>query len=477
MSASTLPAALALSFLAWGPVQPPPGEPYTLRTANGMEPSTRYRIDVPEDHAKPDGARITLAVVRLPATGTVSRLPVMYLAGGPGDSAIGAAQVPDAEAVFDRIRRSSDVLLLDQRGTGQSVPRLTCPATRALATGVFLSESSMRSAVEPTLRDCTALFRGRGIDLAAYNTEQSADDVAAVARALGIARLGLFGFSYGTHLAAAVVRRHPDLVDRVVFAGFEGPDDSEKFPEVYDRQVAAVSALAAAQPDVAAVMPDFEATLKMVLKRADAKPFEVSVPGAGGEDVTLPIGRDGLLYLLRRDIGDSNDLPNFPLMIWQLSRGDTALLTRYAARRYQQLGRGMSVMSVAMDCASGASADRRAAIARQIPASIFGVMTNPLSDLCDVVGVPVLPDSFRAPVITSVPALFVSGTLDSNTPPEQVERERPGFARSAHLIVTDAGHESTLIPAVADAIEGFFRGDAVESRTIAGPPLRFVGIR
>jgi len=134
-------------------------------------------------------------------------------------------------------------------------------------------------------------------------------------------------------------------------------------------------------------------------------------------------------------------------------------------------------MSMAMDCASGASVRRRAEVAAQLPSSIFGVMTNPLSGQCDVLGVPALSDAYRLPIATRVPALFVSGTLDSNTPPEQVERARPGFANSTHLIVERAGHESTLIPEVTEAIAGFFHGDAVISRTIKGPVWRFEALR
>ncbi|MEO6236035.1 MAG: alpha/beta fold hydrolase [Vicinamibacterales bacterium] len=452
------------------------GEPYSLRTPKGTEPATLHRVEVAENRARPEGNRVTLAVVRLPATAPASRPPVIYLAGGPGQSGIAAAQIADTYETLQRIRRTADVLLLDQRGTGQSVPRVSCRSTQALAPDVFVSGAAMQRALEPSLRDCLETWRARGVDLASYNTEASADDVADVAKALKIPRLALFGFSYGTHLAASIVRRHPDLVDRVVFAGFEGPDDNEKYPAVYDRQVAKISALAAAQSDVAAVMPDFTAALTSVLARADREPFAITVH-AGGSPLSLPIGKEGLLYLLRRDIGDTNDLPLLPKMIWQLSRNETALLARYAQRRYQQLGTGVSLMSIAMDCASAASVRRRAEIAAQLPTSILGVMTNPLPGLCDVVGVPALSDAYRLPITTRVPALFVSGTLDSNTPPEQVDRARPGFAVSTHLIVEHAGHESTLVPEVADAIAAFLRGDVITSRTIKGPAWRFEPLR
>ena len=174
------------------------GEPYTLRTSKGTEPSTLHRIEVAENRAKPKGARITLAVVRLAATAPTSRPPVIYLAGGPGQSGIAAAQISDTYDILERIRRTADVLLLDQRGTGQSVPRLSCPSTHALPADVFASSAAMQRALEPTLRDCLQSWRARGADLAAYNTEASADDVADVAKALNIARLSVFGFSYGT---------------------------------------------------------------------------------------------------------------------------------------------------------------------------------------------------------------------------------------------------------------------------------------
>ena len=449
--------------------------PYTLRTAKGAEAVTLHRVEVPEHRGRPGGARITLAVARWPAIGAATRPPVVYLAGGPGQSGISAAQIADTYDVLQAIRRTSDVLLLDQRGTGQSVPRLVCPPAAAVPATIFTSAAAMQRALEPALRDCAATWKQRGVDLAAYNTEQSADDVADVAKALNIPRLSLFGFSYGTHLAAAVVRRHPDLVDRVVFAGYEGPDDSVKYPAVYDRQVEKIAALVAKQPDIAAAMPDFTGALKAVLARAERDPFEVMVK-AGADPVQLVIGREGLLYLLRRDVGDTNDLPVFPRLISELARGETTLLAQYAQRRFQQFGNGVALMGQAMDCASGASATRKAAVAAQIPGSIFGVMTNPMPDLCGVLGVPELPDSFRAPIASRVPALFISGTLDSNTPPEQAEGARAGFPQSAHLIVEHAGHESTLTAEVAAAVAAFLRGEAVASGTIPGPPLRFASL-
>ena len=86
-------------------------------------------------------------------------------------------------------------------------------------------------------------LRAKGIDLAAYNTEASADDLEDLRIALGVPKISLFGFSYGTHLGLAAIRRHPSSIDRVILAGTEGPDDSQKYPHTFDLQLARLAQL------------------------------------------------------------------------------------------------------------------------------------------------------------------------------------------------------------------------------------------
>ena len=85
-----------------------------------------------------------------------------------------------------------------------------------------------------------------------------------------------------------------------------------------------------------------------------------------------------------------------------------------------------------------------------------------------------LADDFRAPVTSTVPTLFISGTLDSNTPPAQADAVATGFANAAHIVVENAGHESTFQPiAVREAVQAFLEGKAVKSSTVAAPAIRF----
>src|SRR6202789_4710685 len=81
-------------------------------------------LQVPEDRARPDGATIDLSVAVVPALNRqAAAAPVFLLAGGPGQGA--TAMYASLAAAFARVNRNHDIVLVDQRGTGNSAP-LSC---------------------------------------------------------------------------------------------------------------------------------------------------------------------------------------------------------------------------------------------------------------------------------------------------------------------------------------------------------------
>jgi pimeloyl-ACP methyl ester carboxylesterase len=100
----------------------------TLRTCTLGGGSVEARCGtyrVPENRAVPGGRTITLRVAVLPAAhGASSPDPLVYLAGGPGGSAI--ADAAGVRQIFGGLNESRDIVLVDQRGTGSS-HRLECP--------------------------------------------------------------------------------------------------------------------------------------------------------------------------------------------------------------------------------------------------------------------------------------------------------------------------------------------------------------
>lgn len=453
-------------------------EPFTVRVAGAEHVVERGRFSVPENRAAASSPRIQLTWVRLPSRAAAPGPPIVYLDGGPGGSGIGLLQVPEYWGLFDRLREVADVVVLAQRGTSPSVPYPACPVASPPPAELFADRAAAVGWMGANVSACAAEWRGRGVDPAAYHTESAADDVEALRQALGAERMSLLGFSYGTHLAMAVLRRHGEHVHRVVLAGTEGPDNTLKLPGTLDAQLAEISRRVATDSAVGAALPDLAGSLRRVADRLEREPVRLAIGGSGAGAREIVVGRSGLLYLVARDLGDTNDLPALPALVHSMEAGDYTLLRAVAERRFGQAARGVALMPVMTDCASGASAERRARIRREEETSFFGAAANfPFPDLCAAVGEPDLGDAFRAPLRTAVPTLFVSGELDSQTPPWQAEEVARGFSSAVHLVVGNAGHESTLPePAVQEVIAAFLAGEDVRGRTAALPPLRFLPV-
>ena len=127
----------------------------------------------------------------------------------------------------------------------------------------------------------------------------------------------------------------------------------------------------------------------------------------------------------------------------------------------------------------GVNPQRLARIRRKIPGYVLGEMTNFLMDPAyrAPLGIGDLGEGFRVPIHGDVKTLFLSGTLDSNTPPYQAEQVRWGFTRGTHLRVENAGHEDILPhPGAAQAIVDFLAGKDVADRSLMLPVPRFVAI-
>ena len=84
-------------------------------------------------------------------------------------------------------------------------------------------------------------------------------------------------------------------------------------------------------------------------------------------------------------------------------------------------------------------------------------MDFPRPALCDVPGLPRLPDDFRAPITSDVRALLVSGTFDGRTPPPNAEVVARGLPDARLLVIDGASHGLFGERAVLEAMLAFFR--------------------
>ncbi len=254
-------------------------KPYTFENDKKEKVDAEFgTLFVPENRSNPESNLIELAFVRFKSTAKNPGPPIVYLAGGPGGSGIGAATRLSLSFVHgvardrrrDRVRSTRNRLLQTQ----SRLPRSPRAASRRCRRRV---KQRSKSCVRMR-RSCASYWRNiQRVDLTGYNTNESADDLEDLRKALGANQISLWSISYGTHLAFATMRRHPKSIHRAILAGTEGPDHTYKLPSNIQKHLEDLAAVIKADPEIGKEIPDFLGLMKSVFDRLDAKPETVEI--------------------------------------------------------------------------------------------------------------------------------------------------------------------------------------------------------
>ncbi len=455
-------------------------KPYTFENAAREKTEAEFgTLLVPEKRSDPHSNLIELAFVRFKSTAKSPGAPIVYLAGGPGGSGIGAAS-GSRFPLFMALREIGDVIAFDQRGTGYSKPNLGCADRLSMPLDVGPSKAAALKAIQESSANCARFWRElQRVDLTGYNTNESADDLEDLREALGVKKISLWAISYGTHLALATIRRHPQSIHRAILAGTEGPDHTYKLPSNVQKHLEDVAAAVKADPELSKDIPDLLGLMKSVFDRLESEPAKVEITDPRTKQkVTVIVNKFVMQYIAANNIG-TNVLAVYPALFYRASQGD---LTD-AAQGWLNISRdGIgNAMSYMMDCASGMTAARRDQIQREAKGTLLEDISNfPFPDVCQEWKAPDLGDTFRAVVRSDVPVLFISGTLDGRTPISNAEEYRAGFSNSTHIIIENAVHSDPLFlssPKIKEGMLEFLKGQPVTATRIVAPPLKFAPLR
>lgn len=427
----------------------------TVRSDGGMTEGTfdvsgvslsvdEGRMVVPANRGTQPSGTLTLRFVRFRSTADVPGAPIVFLAGGPGDAGTRVLRgIP--LGYLRELRQIADVIAFDQRGTGGSEPlNPYCPPGEDLPRDRPADPRLILESLERRVASCLEVAARQGVDVKGLTTEESADDLEALRQVLGAERLTLLAGSYGTHLALAFARRHRTSVDRMALLGVEGPDDTFKLPSRIDEVMARVAE--AKRPSL------LDETLVLRARLAQ-EPTRFTFPT--GQVISL--GEWDLQRFIAESLGTIRQIDAMVGAIPGMLEGDFTALARWAVG--YRSPKPLSLMNLAMDCASYASPERLARIRLEAEAALLGnAMDFPLPELCDVPGLPRLPASFRAPLASDVPALLVSGTLDGRTPVRNAADLARALPNGRLLTVDGASHglfgEERVMREVVDFLRG-----------------------
>lgn len=396
-------------------------------------------IQRPLDPAKPDGMHIGVHYLVVPAMARNKQPdPVLMLAGGPGQSAIGVAA-----AVLPRLTRLNyrrDLVFIDQRGTGKSAP-LQCEDDSKLPVAQALDPVAQASRLDQCR---TALMRLPYGDLRFYTTTIAMQDFEAVRQQLGAPQWNLIGASYGTRAALEYLRQYPEKVRRAVLDGVAPPDMVLPASFSTDGQTALDASLLACEqePVCAAQYPQLRQQWAALLQ---GLPRMVSVnhPVTGlPERFTLT--RELLLRSVRTPLYVPALTAALPAAIDAASQGRfeglLGLGSTMATRKGMRVSMGMHFSVVCAEDVPrlAASGDKPGADFGNADASFY-------SEACKNWPRGAVPTEFYTVPATHSPVLVLSGGADPATPPRHGQRVAQALGVQdkslvQHIVVPQAGH-------------------------------------
>ncbi len=180
---------------------------------------------VPYDYGKPNGKQFTLALQKLPASGT--KIGTLFTnPGGPGVPGRNSWITP---ATSQSLSESFDLVGFDPRGVGETRPAFDCesaigeqPSNTPNVNWPGLSAAS----VPEIARANRACQRKSAGFIAHVGTNNVVRDLDAMRAAVGDAKLNYLGMSYGTRIGYTYAYRYPKKVRAIILDGPVTPNGS-----------------------------------------------------------------------------------------------------------------------------------------------------------------------------------------------------------------------------------------------------------
>ncbi|MDO6444571.1 alpha/beta hydrolase [Colwellia sp. 1_MG-2023] len=406
------------------------------------------KLLVPENYAKPDGEKITINFAVLPAIDkSQNKEPLMFLAGGPGQAAVSLAG--GLYKAFNEVRKSRALILVDQRGTGESHP-LQCDDN--IEQDVYSSIPEDFTAQD--VKDCLATFTG---DLSQYNSENAIRDFDAVRAALNHDKIAIYGGSYGTRAGLVYMRLFPESLSSVVLDSV-GPIEVPigLFGKSAERSFSMLLENCQKEASCQQAYPNLANEFKQVIATLDETPVSINIPHPRlGTQTPLVVNKSKFISAIFMQLYSIEGRSLVPLIIHQASLGNFSPFVGLTAM--SEGGMGMYVgLTFNIVC----NEDMPKVTQEMIKADSDNNFNGNLSHVAWQTACPLWPqyrpsEDFYNPVTADIPTLIISGELDPVTPPSNGEYSNKTLPNSKHIIMKHSSHTPAVSGCAINVINEF----------------------
>ena len=440
---SSVPVAAGPTYDPRSTTDPGPIPRLTQTDCRFAAPSWRtiecHDLHVLQDRDDPSLGTIRLHLARFASSAAQPRPePVLFLTGGPG----GTALLDFEDYTFFPFLQQHDLIVLDQRGTGRSLPSLDCPEFDGTGPADVWSLFDSMAGV----RSCRDRLVDGGVSLASYSSAESAADVAELRVAMDIDEWDLYGISYGTRLALTVMRDHPEGIRSVVLDA-PYPLQADLYSQGARNAQRAFDLLfdaCEAQVDCQEAHQGLEDRFYDHVRHLDVLPFTLDSDDGSSWDVD---GRTLIEYLFDQ-LYVTPAIPTLPQTIDGFIHGRYDPLVPWLEVEASGLPAGGQDFAegqyLSVQCAEELAffdPDAWDAATTGLTAEVIDAFEpSGLQAECRAWDVPPAAPIEDQPVVSDIPTLLLSGELDPVTAPAWADDAATSLSRSTVLHVPRSGH-------------------------------------
>jgi len=402
-------------------------------------------LHVYENRPSASGRTIPIRFVVIPAlVSQPARDPVVWFAGGPGDSAV--SDISNELPLLSEFNSQHDIVFIEQRGTG-GPSALSCPAFPSLK-----DKSLLRSAVQRCLHQLPG-------DLRYYTTEMFVDDVAQVLRSLHYPKADLVGISYGAAAEQAFALRHPDQVRTMTLLSGSPVNLPvyEYFPENAQAALDHLIGRCEVDPACGSAFPHLEADWTALWSSIRTAPWTVPADRSPTHR-PIKLTSDTLANLVHQLLMSARTAAQVPVLIHSLEgttdhavalAGVSKALTAAGESIQALLGGAPSVISYPIRCDESWGRSDPTTLSNQQSSFEYRVdveVAQWWQYFCTL-----LPRSQAAighipSTPSQLPMLAFNGNEDPQEPPANMGTARQFWPNSLELTVPSQGHDVDFIP-------------------------------
>jgi pimeloyl-ACP methyl ester carboxylesterase len=390
------------------------------------------KMSVPENPKQPDGKQIDIHFAILPAIkNTYPDEALLAIAGGPGQSAIENAA--SFNRMLSKVRQQRDILLIDQRGTGQS-NILSCDDDTTAILSMNDDDMDIIAMTEKCLAQIDA-------DVTQYGSNSALKDFEAVRQFLGYQKLHLYGISYGSRMAQLYMRHYPEALLTVTLDGVVPMQQSVvAIGSSIERGLNVLWRDCKSTPACQQQFPDLADEYNKVDQLLASAPINQQVRDPQTNQLSdFLLTRGKFSGAIRMAMYMANIRALLPHAIHQAAQGNYQSILGIYALTIDSTGIAMG-MHASVVCGEDIHRISEQMRKDAKESYISSSMLDGLEKTCQAWPMPTVDDSFSEPIHSDIPTLLLSGELDPATPPNWGALAQEKLTQSKHLIAPYATH-------------------------------------